>query len=91
MRQFFSIVVPLVLPTVLYFVYMTMARRRAQTASGRSGWWQEVPWTWLGIAGAILMIVTLSAFALFGGAEPGSVYQPAKLIDGEIKPGGFVE
>lgn len=88
MRQFFSIVVPLLLPTILYLVYMTAVRRRAQATGGKTGW-EEVPWTWLGIAGAILALVTLGAIALFGGADPGSVYRPAELIDGKIQPGGF--
>jgi hypothetical protein len=90
MRQFFSIVVPLLLPTVLYFLYMTTMRRRSTTAGGK-GVWEEVPWTWLGLAGAFLMAVTIGAFALFDGAEPGSEYRPPRLIDGKIEPGGFVE
>ena len=27
------------------------------------------------------------AFALFGGAAPGTAYRPARLIDGKIVPG----
>lgn len=91
MRQFLSIVVPLLLPTVLYLLYMTMVRQRRSTTAGAGSGWQEVPWTWLGIAGALLLVVTLGAAALFGGADPGSEYRPARLIDGKIEPGGFVE
>jgi hypothetical protein len=85
MRQFFQIVVPLLLPTLLYFLYLKLARRRAGGGNAPP----EVPWAWLGIAGAALVAVTLGAAALIGGAPPGSHYEPAKVIDGKIVPGQF--
>lgn len=89
MRQVLSIVVPLVLPAALYILYLYVVGRRARAAGGAPGLWKEIPWTWLGVAGALLAIISFAAYALFGGAEPGSRYDPARLIDGEIKPGGF--
>ena len=89
MRQVLSIVVPLVTPAALYILYLVVAGRRARAAGQPVVWWREMPWTWLGIAGGILVIITFAAYALFGGADPGSVYKPAKLIDGKIDPGGF--
>jgi hypothetical protein len=85
MRQVLQIVIPLLLPTVAYFLYLAVARRGA--AAGNSP--PPVPWVWLGVAGAVLLVVSLSAFALMGGAPPGSHYEPAKLIDGKIEPGHF--
>ena len=87
MRQFLEIVLPLVLPTVLYLLYMITANRRAASAPGQPLWWREVPWLWLAVAGAALVAVCLGAFALFGGAAPGTAYRPARLIDGKIVPG----
>jgi hypothetical protein len=91
LRKFLTIVVPLLLPTALYLVYLLAARRRAQTAGGKAGWWMEVPWAWLAVAGFVLMLISLAGYALFGGAEPGSEYRPARVIDGRIEPGGFEE
>lgn len=86
MRQVLQIVVPLLLPTVAYFLYLAVVRRGAAAGSPPP---PPVPWVWLGVAGAVLLAVSLSAFALMGGAPPGSHYEPAKLIDGKIEPGHF--
>jgi hypothetical protein len=50
-----------------------------------------MPWTWLAGAGVALLAVTLAASAFFGGAPPGSHYEPPSLEDGQIKQGGFSE
>ena len=89
MRQVVSIVVPLLLPAALYILYLYFAGRRARAAGQAPALWKELPWTWLGIAGVALAIVSFTAYALFGGAERGSRYDPARLIDGRIEPGGF--
>lgn len=83
MRAFLQIAIPLLLPTLLYFLYVKVVRRSSSNAP------PEVPWIWLGIAGAALLVVSIAAFSMMGGAPPGSVYEPAKLIDGEIQPGHF--
>jgi hypothetical protein len=87
MRAILEIVVPLLLPTMLYLLYVAAARRRAAAAPGQAGWWREVPWTWLVISGALLVLVSLLAASLFGGALPGSHYEPARLENGVIEPG----
>lgn len=87
MRQALSILVPLLLPTAAYFLYVYAMRRR-QPAGGADEV-RAVPWAWLAIAGALLLAISLGAYALFGGAAPGSRYQPPKLIDGEVQPGEF--
>ena len=85
MRQFFEIVLPLILPTVIYIGYMLLARPHPGSNVPALDW----PWLWLGVAGVALLILTLVAIALFGGAAPSARYQPAKVINGEIKPGHF--
>src|SRR5262249_53836666 len=85
LRQFLEIVLPLVAPTVIYFAYMLIARPRPGGNVLAFDW----PWLWLGLAGVGLVIVTFVAVALFGGASPAERYEPAKVIDGEIKPGHF--
>lgn len=87
MRAFLSIVLPLALPTALYVVYMTLARRRPG-AAGAAAQPMEMPWSWLIIAGGILAIVTFLALYFFEDVGRGQ-YHPAQVIDGEIKPGYF--
>ena len=41
----------------------------------------------LAIVGLILMIAGLVFFAHYGGAPPGSVYEPARMEDGKLVPG----
>ena len=87
MRAFLAIVLPLALPTALYVLYMTLARRRPG-AAGAAAQPMVMPWSWLVIAGGILAIVSLFALYLFEDVGRGK-YHPARIIDGEIKPGYF--
>ena len=86
MRQVLQILVPLLLPTAAYFLYLTALRRRQGAANAPA---PDVPWTWLAVAGVVLLVVSLTALALIGGAPPGSHYEPAQLIDGKIEPGSL--
>jgi hypothetical protein len=82
-RQFFEIVLPLILPTALYFGYVLLARARGATTT------PEMPWVWLGLAGGLLLGVTFVALAVFGGASPSDVYLPPKIVNGTVQPGHF--
>ena len=88
MRAFLAIVLPLALPTALYVLYMAVAKRRP----GAAGLAQpmDMPWSWLIIAGGILVIVTFVALYAFEDAGRGT-YHPARIIDGKIEPGYFEE
>ncbi|MEX2200371.1 MAG: DUF6111 family protein [Dongiaceae bacterium] len=83
MRAFLSIVLPLLAPALLYFVIV--GRRNS------AGEIRPVPWVWLAVAGAVLMLITLGALWLFDGANPGATYVPPHLEDGKIAPGYFTE
>ncbi len=88
MRVFVTIVVPLVLPTVLYILYLVALRRRlVGQEPGAAASLGRIPWVWLGVAGGVLMLVTFLAVAKLDDAPPGSHYEPAKVIDGVIQPG----
>jgi hypothetical protein len=87
MRALLSIVVPLALPTILYVIYMALARRRAG-AAGLPVAPMEMPWSWLIVAGGILAAVTFVALYVFEDGDRGQYY-PAQVIDGEVKPGYF--
>ena len=90
MRRFLEILIPLLLPTLIYFLYLAIARRRARvTGAAPTLVFKDMPWSWLAGAGVALLAVTLAALALFGGAAPGSRYQPPSLENGQINQGGF--
>ena len=82
MRIILTIVLPLVLPTLVYFAYM--AAKREERPGGP-------PWFWLAVTGLVLTAATLGLFAIFGGAEPGSVYHPPRQVNGHIESGRFGE
>jgi ABC-type sulfate transport system permease component len=86
-RAFLAIVLPLALPTALYVFYMALIRRRPGAANAPA---QpiEIPWSWLIIAGGVLVAVTFVALYVFEDAGRGK-YHPAQTIDGRIKPGYF--
>ncbi len=63
-------VLPILLPFIVYGVWLVLARRKAQSASTAGTappGWRDAPWTWLLIAGLGLMIAGLVALALTGG------------------------
>jgi uncharacterized protein DUF6111 len=92
MRRFLEILIPLFLPTLIYFLYLAIARRQARaTGASPAAGFKDMPWTWLVGAGVALLAVTLAATAFFGGAPPGSHYQPPRLEDGQINQGGFTD
>jgi Family of unknown function (DUF6111) len=82
MRQFFEIVLPLILPTAIYIAYFSVLRPRRALP--------ELPWVWLGGAGVILLAVTFLALALLGGADPSERYLPPKVVNGKVEPGHYV-
>jgi hypothetical protein len=82
-RQISEIALPLILPTLIYFGYVLYARARGATEI------PEMPWVWLAAAGGVLLGVTFAALALLGGASPSEVYQPPKIVNGTVQPGGF--
>lgn len=82
MRVALTVLLPLLLPSVLYFGYMALAREGSPDA-------QSVPWFWLGGSGLLLALIALVLVSSLEGAEPGAVYHPAREVDGRIEPGYF--
>jgi hypothetical protein len=88
MRTFLTIVVPLLLPTALYLLYIFALRPRwSPLQPGGSLLTSRLPWMWLALIGAVLMLATFFSVATLEDAPPGSHYEPAKAVDGTIEPG----
>jgi hypothetical protein len=79
-----QILLPLLLPTVAFFLWAWLAPRFG--IDSRSNVLQTTPWFWLIIAGVLLMGVGLTATALTQGAAPGSEIIQPRLEDGRVVP-----
>jgi len=87
-RILFQIVLPVLLPTLIYFAWLAAERRRIDRAgSGEPPDWSDAPWLWL-VAGGVLLAGFLAlATAFFGGDSIEGVYVPPQVIDGKVVPG----
>lgn len=87
-RTLLQYVLPLVLPLVVYGVWLAVARHRARKAGvAEVPDWHGAPWTWLLVAGIGLVCVGFVILAFQDGAPPDAKYIPPQFIDGEIVPG----
>ena len=85
LRILLHYLLPFVLPILAYAVYVYL------TNTGTAGWLGRAPWIWLFGAGAALVAVSLVAWGLIEGADPGTTYIPPRFEGGRVVPGEFVE
>ena len=84
LRVLLTIVLPLVLPTALYLLWV---RTTQWEEAGGAMRWHALPWLWLAGAGAVLLAVVLFVVTVgFGTPMPG-VYVPPHVENGRIVPG----
>jgi hypothetical protein len=84
LREFVTLVVPLVLPTALYLVWLRLAR---SPQLGEALSWRGMPWLWLTLTGVALTALVLFVVTVhFGTAVPGT-YVPPHLEHGQVVPG----
>jgi hypothetical protein len=82
-REILTLVVPLVLPTLAYLLWLRAARAEASGAVA----WRRLPWVWLALTGVALTAVVLFVVTVgFGTAMPG-IYVPPRSENGQIVPG----
>jgi hypothetical protein len=87
LKKILTVVLPLLLPFLIYAAYVVLARRKALLAGeGRLPRWQEAPWALIVASGVGLMVAVLIGMRLLSGAEPGATITPPRLIDGEVVP-----
>jgi hypothetical protein len=82
-RVLLTIVLPLLLPTALYLVWVTTLRGpRNGTAA-----WTTWPWIWLAVAGMALLAIVLLVVTVHFGAQQEGVYVPPRWQNDHIVPG----
>jgi len=86
-RVFLTIILPLVLPTALYDVWMATVGRADGGASASA--WRDPPWVWLAGAGIVLAAAVVVAIVQFGSNGEGT-YVPPHVENGVIVPGHVV-
>jgi Family of unknown function (DUF6111) len=88
LRVFLTIVLPLVLPTALYLLWLRIVRWvHEEPQPGEGVDWALLPWVWLAGAGALLLALVLFVVTVnFGTSTPG-LYVPPHVENGRIIPG----
>ena len=91
MRIFLQYFIPFILPTIIYFLWVLYFNRRAKSKGTASEIkFSEGPWHWLVGAGAALVVITLTAFALTTGEEPNTGrYNAPRMENGIIVPHSY--
>ena len=83
-RVLLTIVLPLILPTALYLLWVTTLRRPSPGSEAR---WAALPWVWLAGAGVVLLAIVLFVVTVHFGAPQQGVYVPPRWQNGHIVPG----
>ena len=87
LREFLTLFLPLVLPTVLYLVWLRAVR---WSEGAGAVWWRGMPWVWLIASGVALTALLLFVVTVhFGTSVPGR-YVPPHVEGGQIVP-GYIE
>ncbi|MBL8709122.1 MAG: hypothetical protein JNL25_08020 [Rhodospirillaceae bacterium] len=83
MRAFLTVIIPLLLPSAVYWMYLRIRQRQGLP-------FREIPYSWLIVAGTVLAIFSLGITWLYHGEEPNLRYVPPQVIDGVVVPGHFL-
>lgn len=83
-RELLTLVVPLLLPTAVYLLWLCAMR---WSEAGGAASWRGLPWVWLAVTGvALTALVLVFVTVRFGGTVSG-VYVPPHVERGQIVPG----
>jgi hypothetical protein len=84
LRVFLTIVLPLVLPTALYLLWIGIF---GETREGGALPWMAMPWIWLAGAGVVLLAIVLFVVTVEFGSPQEGVYVPPRWEGDRIVPG----
>jgi Family of unknown function (DUF6111) len=84
LRVFLTIVLPLLLPTALYLLWVSTFGAEHSRKTMR---WSAVPWVWLAGAGVVLLAIVLFVVTVHFGAPQEGVYVPPRWEGGRMIPG----
>jgi hypothetical protein len=91
LRIVLTIVLPLLVPTAIYLVWLRMlywAQRESGETATMPG--AAMPWVWLIGAGAVLLVFVLFFVGLNLGSAQQGVYVPPRWENGQVEPGHIV-
>ena len=87
LKKFLTIVLPLTLPFVVYWVYLLLARRKARLkAEGRLPGWQDAPWSWIITCGVVLMAAALIYVRVYSGVDRTEPHLPPSASSAVVDP-----
>ncbi len=82
-RVALTVLLPLLAPTVLYFLWYYAFGRKEETGSAR-------PWTWLVLAGLAAAAIVLFTVGIDAGGNRSGQYVPPHVEGGAVVPGQVV-
>ena len=83
-RIVLTYILPLILPAVLYVVWVSISRKFGSSPDKQL---RDGPWVWIVAAGVALMAAALITWGVVDGEAPGGTYEAPRFEDGKIIPG----
>ena len=79
-RKLFTLVLPIALPFIIYWFYLTWARYKARLSGKPEPEWKEGPLGYIALAGVLLAGASLIFWRFYSGAELGSLLIPFSIL-----------
>jgi hypothetical protein len=86
-RILLEFVLPILLPSLLYALWLVAMQRRAETSGTEQRRWSDAPWIWLLALGLFFAALLTVALSVFSGDGIEGRYVPPQLENGRIVPG----
>lgn len=84
-RVFIQIILPLVAPLAVYFLWLWYARKRSETSGDEPPAFTRGAMFWALLIGFALTVSSLAFLAATGGVSPDAgTYQPPRMEDGKV-------
>jgi len=84
-RIIVEIILPLVAPLAVYFLWLSYARKRAETSGDEPPAFTRGAAFWAILIGFVLTVASLAYLAVNSGVPPDAgTYQPPRLEDGKV-------